>query len=279
VTADAGWANALAGALSELGIEPREARRIAEDSLLEAAATGSSPGELFGPAYPYARKLSAAVRRPAIHEWPEPVARQQGSVLLRLVGVRKRYKRHDVLRPVDLTVRGGEVAAVVGANGSGKSTLLRICAGLTRATSGQVSRVGRVGYVPQAGGVIGLLTPAEHFELFGAASGVEGRRARSTGRHLAAQLSWRPSQHTRTEQLSGGTRQKLNLVLGQLHAPDLLLLDEPYQGFDQGSYLDFWQQVYRWREAGKAVVVVTHLLHELDHVDHVVDLGTGQVEQ
>jgi ABC-2 type transport system ATP-binding protein len=73
--------------------------------------------------------------------------------------------------------------------------------------------------------------------------------------------------------LSGGTRQKLNLVLGELHAPDLLLLDEPYQGFDQGAYLDFWQQVFAWRDAGRAVVVVTHLLHDLQNVDHVLDLG------
>ena len=81
-------------------------------------------------------------------------------------------------------------------------------------------------------------------------------RARSTGEHLATGLSWRPDRRPVAERLSGGTRQKLNLVLGELHAPDLLLLDEPYQGFDQGSYLDFWQQVYAWRDAGKGVVVV-----------------------
>jgi ABC-type multidrug transport system ATPase subunit len=92
-------------------------------------------------------------------------------------------------------------------------------------------------------------------------------------------LSWRPKPHQRVDQLSGGTQQKLNLILGDLHAPDLLLLDEPYQGFDQGSYLDFWQQVYQWRDAGKAVVVVTHLLHELDRADHVIDLGSGKVDQ
>ena len=62
-------------------------------------------------------------------------------------------------------------------------------------------------------------------------------------------------------------------MLGELHAPDLLLLDEPYQGFDEGTYLDFWQQVAAWRDAGRAVVVVTHLLHDLQHVDRVLDLG------
>jgi ABC-2 type transport system ATP-binding protein len=50
------------------------------------------------------------------------------------------------------------------------------------------------------------------------------------------------------------------------------LLDEPYQGFDRGTYLDFWQLVWYWRDAGKAVVVVTHLLNQLDQVDTVLDL-------
>jgi len=180
-----------------------------------------------------------------------------------------------VFRDVDLTGRAGEVTAVVGANGCGKSTLLRICAGLIRPSSGTVQRTRRVGFVPQDGGTDSWLTADEHFTLFGAAAGLAPRRARSTGEHLAARLAWRPARGQLTQHLSGGTRQKLNLVLGELHAPDLLLLDEPYQGFDQGTYLDFWQQVRAWRGAGKAVVVVTHLLHDLQHVDHVYDLGAA----
>ena len=75
--------------------------------------------------------------------------RARGPVVLRLTEVTKRYRRHRVLRGVNLTLHGGEVAAVVGANGSGKSTLLNICAGVTRATSGTVERSARVGYAPQ----------------------------------------------------------------------------------------------------------------------------------
>jgi ABC-type multidrug transport system ATPase subunit len=61
-------------------------------------------------------------------------------------------------------------------------------------------------------------------------------------------------------------------VLAGLGEPEVLLLDEPYQGFDRGSYVDFWKQVWRWRAEGRAVVVVTHLLNELDRADTVVDL-------
>jgi ABC-type multidrug transport system ATPase subunit len=122
----------------------------------------------------------------------------------------------------------------VGANGSGKTTLLKICAGLVRPEGGQVYRRGTVGYVPQEGGTLALLTAQEHFTLFGAAAGLSSARAGSTGQHLATQLSWRPDPAVRAAQLSGGTGQKLSLVLGELHAPDLLLLDGALPGIRPG---------------------------------------------
>ncbi|BCY12934.1 ATP-binding cassette domain-containing protein [Actinoplanes sp. L3-i22] len=264
------WPARFQAELVRLGVPEPRARRLAEDTSAQAAEHAADPAGLFGPAHLYARHLVAELAAPVA---AAPRFATAGPVLLSLAGVGKRFRRRAVLQDVDLTVRGGEVAAVVGANGCGKSTLLRICAGLTRPDSGTVHRTRRVGYVPQDGGTAGWLTADEHFTLFGAAAGVVPRRARSTGAHLAAKLAWRPERAQRAQQLSGGTRQKLNLVLGQLHAPDLLLLDEPYQGFDQGTYLDFWRQVHAWRDAGRAVVVVTHLLHDLTSVDHVLDLG------
>jgi ABC-2 type transport system ATP-binding protein len=109
--------------------------------------------------------------------------------------------------------------------------------------------------------------------LVGAGRGRSRVDARSEGRAAAAALDWAGAGAAgEARRLSGGTRQKLNLVMSGIGEPDVLLLDEPYQGFDNGSYLDFWQQVWRWRDAGKAVVVVTHLLSALDQVDAVLDL-------
>ncbi|MBU2668869.1 ATP-binding cassette domain-containing protein [Actinoplanes bogorensis] len=266
----ADWVDSLESELVRLGLQPGRARHLADETEQQAAESDSPPGEVFGPAVLYARHLVAALRVSSA-----PARLHAGPVMLSLAGVSKRYRRQTVLADVNLTVRGGEVAAVVGANGCGKSTLLRICAGLTRPSGGSVRRTRRVGFVPQDGGTVGGLTAEEHFTLFGAAAGMVPGRARSTGVHLASRLAWRPGARQRAQQMSGGTRQKLNLVLGELHAPDLLLLDEPYQGFDQGTYVDFWQQVFAWRDAGRAVVVVTHLLHDLQNVDHVLDLGAS----
>jgi ABC-type multidrug transport system ATPase subunit len=271
------WAEEFGRALAGLGMPEIQARQLTAETLGYAAETGAEPGALFGPAHTYARHLVQELHAaPDPRDGPTP---DIGDEVLALTGVGKSFRGRPVLRDVHFSVRGGQVAAIVGANGAGKSTLLRICAGLIRPDNGRVARRGRAGFVPQDGGTNDLLTAQEHFVLFGAAAGMSARRAVSTGSHLAAQLSWRPDPTVRVGQLSGGTRQKLSLVLGELHAPDLLLLDEPYQGFDQGTYLDFWNQVWRWRQAGKAVVLVTHLLHELHQVDHVVDLVAAEEGQ
>ncbi|WP_454042628.1 ATP-binding cassette domain-containing protein [Cellulosimicrobium sp. Marseille-Q8652] len=265
------WARQLRGRLTDLGIGVRQADELAEDALSESRAADVEPASMYGPAVAYAGTLAQAARSGSAAAAPLP--RVLGPVVLRLLGVSKRYRRRHVLRDVDLTLRAGEVAAVVGANGSGKSTLLNICAGSTRPSSGTVERTGRIGYAPQQNGVAPLLTPSEHFRLFGAAHRMDARRSVALGEHLAARLGWRARKDGVVAQLSGGTQQKLNVVLGELGRPDLILLDEPYQGFDQDSYLDLWDQLFRWRDAGAGVLVVTHLLHDLDRVDHVLELA------
>jgi ABC-2 type transport system ATP-binding protein len=191
---------------------------------------------------------------------------------LHAAGISKRYRRDTVLHDVGLTVHPGQVAAIVGANGSGKSTFLKICAGLISPDSGTVTIDGTVGYCPQDAGLFPFLRPDEHFELFGTGRDASRMASRRSGRRLARRLSWDAGVRTPARHLSGGTQQKLNLVLAAIGDPDLILLDEPYQGFDRGSYVDFWEWVFRWRGEGRSVVVVTHMLNALDRVDTVLDL-------
>src|SRR5262249_5910705 len=93
---------------------------------------------------------------------------------------------------------------------------------------------------------------------------------------LLDQLGLDANRATLVGRLSGGGRQKLNLALALLGNPRVLLLDEPYQGFDHGSYLTFWQHVDAWRRNGRAVGIVTHLLTEQHRVDRVLDLTVAR---
>lgn len=191
---------------------------------------------------------------------------------LSATGIGKAFGRRAVLAGVDLVVHAGEAVAVVGANGAGKTTLLRICAGLLEADTGDVRRAGRVGYCPQEPGLVDLLNADEHLALFGSALGLSRPAALRAGRGVLASLGFRAGERTVARELSGGARQKLNLALALLGNPELLLLDEPYQGFDLGSYVDFWGYVDTWRAQRRAVVVVTHLLTEQDRVDATIEL-------
>jgi ABC-2 type transport system ATP-binding protein len=196
---------------------------------------------------------------------------------LRAAGLSKRYRRRAVLRDAGLSVARGEAVAIIGENGTGKSTLLQLCAGVLTPDAGTVERVGSVGYCPQEPGLVELLTPAQHVLLLGAAAGLSRREARRLGGRLLEALGIAPDERAVARDLSGGTRQKLNLALALLGDPTVLLLDEPYQGFDLGSYVDFWAHVDAWRNEGRGVVVVTHLLTELDRVDRVVEVRDGTV--
>ena len=190
----------------------------------------------------------------------------------------KRYGRRLVLDGAALRLDHGEAVAIIGENGAGKTTLLRICTGLVAADAGTIRRRGRVGYCPQEPGLVDLLDAEQHLRLFGAAAGLSAREARAFGFPLLEELGFPVGDRTVAKELSGGTRQKLNLALTLLGDPTILLLDEPYQGFDLGTYLDFWTHVETWRGEGRAVAVVTHLLTELDRVDRVVTVRDGAVD-
>ncbi|MGH8774900.1 MAG: ATP-binding cassette domain-containing protein [Jiangellaceae bacterium] len=197
------------------------------------------------------------------------------SVVLSVRDVDKSFKRRQVLAGVSFDVRRGEALAVVGENGSGKTTLLRICAGVLRADRGEVARVPRVAYCPQEMGLIEHLTALEHVQYVGAGLGLGRADATARSDALWGWLRFPSDGAVPVRDLSGGTRQKLNLALALMTDSPLILLDEPYQGFDRGTYENFWDHVATWRRHGAAVVVVTHMLAELDRVTHVLELRAG----
>jgi ABC-2 type transport system ATP-binding protein len=191
---------------------------------------------------------------------------------LNVTGVSKRFGNRMVLEDAGFRAVAGQAVAIVGENGAGKSTLLRICGGLFAPDAGTVEVEGRIGYCPQDPGVLELLTVDEHLELFGRAMDLSSKEALEAGHRILADLRFPVGDETVASRLSGGNRQKLNLALALLGEPEVLLLDEPYQGFDFGTYVNFWDLVDVWRQSGRVVVVVTHMLAELARVDHVVEL-------
>jgi ABC-type multidrug transport system ATPase subunit len=198
--------------------------------------------------------------------------REGQPLALRATSVRKCYGSHTILDGVSLSVGAGQSVAIIGENGAGKSTLMRICAGLLQADSGEVTVSGRVGYCPQEPGLFDLLSADDHLAMFAPALGLSRGEAIHRGHVLLAEFAFPLAQRAQCRHLSGGSRQKLNLALALLGGAHVLLLDEPYQGFDHGAYVSFWEHVDRWKGEGMGVVVVTHLLADRRLVDRVVEL-------
>lgn len=206
----------------------------------------------------------------------EAVLRVRGLVKSFHRGLPPRRRRIEVLKGADLEVRTGELVGLVGENGSGKSTLMQIVVGLLKRDAGEVERRERVGYCPQVPMVWEKLTVHEHFELFAQAYGIEGDAAEQAEDSQLGELQFEHYRDFRIEELSGGTRQKLNLALALMHEPQLLLLDEPYSGFDWETYLKFWEMSERRRDAGMGILIVSHLLAERERLDRIYSLIDGR---
>src|SRR6266540_2172676 len=214
---------------------------------------------------------------------PEPTPTTK-PVILRAEGVLKSFHRGippfrrtvPVLQGASLEVGAGELVGLVGENGSGKSTLMQIIVGLLGRDGGTIERPGRLGYCPQIPMVWEKLTVDEHFELFTRAYDLDDQSGAKAADELLAELDFARYRSYRVEELSGGTRQKLNLAISLMHEPDLLLLDEPYAGFDWETYVHFWEMSARRRDAGMGILIVSHLLAERERLDRIYSLIAGR---
>lgn len=186
--------------------------------------------------------------------------------------MRHSYGRREVLRGIDLDLRPGVLAGIVGENGAGKSTLLKILSGELRPLGGTVRHEGCFGYCPQDVVVNEALTVRQHLEFFRVARGLSDLR--HAGQVMDA-LRLSEYVDERAGLLSGGTRQKLNLTLALMHDPQVVLLDEPYQGFDWETYQRFWDLAARLRETGRSVLVVSHLAYDAERLDELWRLQDG----
>ena len=189
--------------------------------------------------------------------------------------VTKRYGAREALRGVSFTAPPGERLAVIGPNGAGKTTLLSILAGIAEPTSGKVQRE-RTGWVPQQPAVYGKLSVAENLRLFARLEKV-GDVAAAVERSLEQTgLTERARDELGT--LSGGNRQRVNIAIGLLAEPPVLLLDEPSSALDPRHRQRVWSFLDRLAEEGTTIVFATHDLAEAArHADRVLVLADGEL--
>ena len=179
------------------------------------------------------------------------------------------------LREVSFEARSGELLAVIGPNGAGKTTLLSILAGIRKPDSGSISIPGEVGWVPQQAALYRRLTVDENLRLFArleAVGDVDGAVER-----MLEQTGLADRRDDQISTLSGGNQQRVNIAIGLLSAPAVLLLDEPSSGLDPRQRERLWEFVLGLAGGGTTVIYTTHHLVEAERYgNRVLVLADGE---
>ena len=189
-----------------------------------------------------------------------------------------RFGGRLALDHVSFRAEPGRVSAVVGGDGAGRTTLLRCLAGALAASSGRVRRPGRprIGYLCAGSGIYPDLTVTENLDFRAAAYRLSAAAARARSGEFLERAGLAAARDRLVGRLSGGMRQKLGVIAAMLHAPDLLVLDEPTTGVDPVSRAGLWWLIARAAADGAAVVLATSYLDEAERAFDVLVLDAGR---
>lgn len=204
--------------------------------------------------------------------------------------VHKSYGDVQALRGADLNVERGQIVALLGRNGAGKSTFLSVIAGLTKPDQGEVIVDGvnmthdperastNLGIAPQDTGIYPVLTVGENLEFFGSLSGLGRSETQKRAPVVADQLGLAELLDRKASNLSGGEARRLHTACALMHAPQLLMLDEPTVGADVGTRNQLIEAVNALSQEGVAVIYTTHYLPEVEALGaEVVVIDEGRI--
>jgi len=197
------------------------------------------------------------------------------STMLEVKNIHKSFYRKEALSDLNLTVQKGEIFGLLGPNGAGKTTLIRIINRIVQQDSGSVRFDGNlmtnddlshIGYLPEERGLYKRMTVENHAIFLGRLRGLSKKDIMIKLDYWFEKFhvnSWR---HKRIEELSKGMAQKVQFICAVLHEPKLLILDEPFSGFDPINVELIKQELIEMRAAGKTVILSTHNMKSVEEI-------------
>ncbi|MBU2488872.1 MAG: ATP-binding cassette domain-containing protein [Proteobacteria bacterium] len=209
--------------------------------------------------------------------------------ILEARGLTRRFGDLTAVDNLSLSVGRGEIYGLVGPDGAGKSTALRMLAGILTITGGEAQVAGcglpgnetgvknHIAYMSQRFGLYPDLTVAENVDFYADLYGAPRKGRQERVDELLDFSNMRPFRKRQAGKLSGGMKQKLQLVCALIHTPEVLLLDEPTNGVDPVSRRDFWRILYRLLGQGVAILVTTAYLDEAERCSRVGLLNQGRL--
>jgi ABC-2 type transport system ATP-binding protein len=213
-----------------------------------------------------------------------------GDAAVQAEGLRKRFRKTEALRGVDLVVEQGTVCGLLGPNGAGKTTMVRILTTLLKPDAGRATVAGfdvvkqavqvryRIGLAGQYAAVDELLTGKANLEMVGRLYHIPAKQARARAVELLDRFELSDAANRVAKTYSGGMRRRLDLAAALVAAPPVLFLDEPTTGLDPRSRNDVWRVIGELVADGTTVLLTTQYLEEADRLaDKIVVIDSGEV--
>ena len=197
------------------------------------------------------------------------------SPFLEVRSVVKRYHNHTALDGVSLSLRPGRIFGLLGPNGAGKTTLIRIINQIIGPDSGQLLLEGRplsyadthrMGYLPEERGLYKKMKIGEQALYLAQLRGLSSRDARQQVRHWFTRLEIQAWAEKKVEELSKGMQQKVQFACTVLHRPDLIILDEPFSGFDPVNAEVLKQEILNLQREGATLLFSTHRMETVEEM-------------
>ncbi|QUB43684.1 ABC transporter ATP-binding protein [Porphyromonas sp. oral taxon 275] len=207
--------------------------------------------------------------------------------LLEIDMVSKHYDTKVALDQVSLSARQGRILGLLGPNGAGKSSLIRIINRITAPDRGEVffdghllqqQDLSRIGYLPEERGLYPKMKVGEQIVYLARLKGMSRSQAERGARELLARLEGADWWDKRVNELSKGMQQKVQVVCTLLHDPELLIMDEPFSGFDPINAELLKQELLRLKAEGKTIILSTHNMQSVEELcDDIVLINQGQI--
>ncbi len=212
-------------------------------------------------------------------------------LVLEARGLRKAFKDLVAVKDVSFHIAEGETYGLLGPNGAGKTTTISMVCGLLERDAGEVQVDGReittrsteakaaIGYVPQDIAIYPDLTARENLVFFGSLYGMSGKHLAARVDEVLETIGLKERAKDRAVEFSGGMKRRLNIGIGLLHKPRLLMLDEPTVGVDPQSRNAILESVERLSAEGMAVLYTTHYMEEAERLcDRVAIIDEGEIK-
>ena len=210
--------------------------------------------------------------------------------VITIKNLNKVYGSTLILKDINLNFYAGQITGYIGPNGAGKSTTLKILIGMLGDFTGQVSVLGfdvktnsmevkkRIGYVPENAILYEVLTPMEYLLFIGRLYQLEDAVIEKRATELLTILGLKEVINSRMNTFSKGMRQKVLLISGLIHNPEIIFLDEPLSGLDANAVILVKEILSKLKEAGKTIIYSSHIMDVVEKLsDRIIILNKGEV--